>query len=559
MANFKIKTPHAAVIVWNYVDRISADGVKKIAEIEPKIISTVSCISIQTIKSKGSPVGSFEIVLAPTINWVSKITAGSWCCILMSNRKITEEDLKSAKPDTLKMIGKIESVRLETQQNEDTRLSRYVITGVDWGYIFNNSIYTDNTIGDKEKKDQTNSFYLLFRNLMFGSGKTPEPLKVDDLMQGIINVMGGANEQESLEGNAELYKKGNRLDISKYAFYIPTEMANFLNLGSQKNKGVSTSVGKIIELITGKLIDNNIYNNISGAYGFLNPFSYQGTASFWQILLDNSNPAINEMFCDMDWTDNNLSLKLYNRIKPFCYKKIQKSSRYASDFKKIKMHKIDPIYVTSVVVATNWRDKYNFVEIRCNFSDTKTFDHYILTKTQRSDPEAFNREGFRPLIVVTKQMPYNGDEPPTGVPITPDDSILGEWADLLKEWFFDSHRLLNGTITITGSTEYIGVGNNILLDAKIINPSLNFTLASNVDKEKKAYLLAHVENVSNSFTVGQDGAREYKTVIQFVRGIFVTEQIELIDQGSLDQFVDGENGLNDEQDKNTVGIIESQN
>jgi len=121
-SNYAIKTPHAAVLVWNYIDRIGTEGMTSSPEssgvddltgVEPTIISTLSCISISTSKSKGQPEGSFQIVLAPTKDWVSTLTAGSWLAILMSNDPITQDDLKSANKSQVKMIGKIESVRTE--------------------------------------------------------------------------------------------------------------------------------------------------------------------------------------------------------------------------------------------------------------------------------------------------------------------------------------------------------------------------------------------------------------------------------------------------------------
>jgi hypothetical protein len=110
----KINTPHAAVIIWNYNDRLGQEQTsqKQIDVVEKKIISTLSCTSIQTSKTKSDPQGSFSMTLAPTKNWISGITAGSWCVILMSNEPITEQDLNHADPKKVKMIGKIETVRV---------------------------------------------------------------------------------------------------------------------------------------------------------------------------------------------------------------------------------------------------------------------------------------------------------------------------------------------------------------------------------------------------------------------------------------------------------------
>src|ERR1035437_4799874 len=143
--NYKITTPHAAIKIWNYDDRLGLEGVSKLNKINETIISTVSCISISTSKEKGNPVGSFSFVLAPTKNWVSEVTPGSWCVILMSNDPITKKQLDKAHPNFVKMVGKIEAVSAIVTVNDDgATQTQYVATGVDWGHIFNNVIYVDN-------------------------------------------------------------------------------------------------------------------------------------------------------------------------------------------------------------------------------------------------------------------------------------------------------------------------------------------------------------------------------------------------------------------------------
>lgn len=550
MANFKIKTPHAAVIVWNYVDRISADGVTNLTKVEPKIISTVSCISIQISKSKSNPVGSFEVVLAPSKNWLSTLTAGSWCCILMSNRKITEEDIKKAKPDTLKMIGKIESVRLETKQNGDVRQTRYVMTGVDWGYIFNNNMYIDNLIGAGQQQSQQNALAIAIRNASTANGNSPKTFLIDDNIKNIISIFGQSWKSIKATGD-----EIGRLDKSVYDFSIPADMADFLNLVNAKDeKFKDLNINSALRLVSGKLIKEDEYDGKSQAEGFLDPFGMQGTNSFWQILQDNSNPVINEMFNEMDWTSNGLSLTLFNRIKPFSYKnKYDKEIEdLRSDFKKIKTHKIDSINIVSIAAATNWRDKYNFIEIRPAFPDFIILDNLIKRKTQEWDAEAFKREGFRPLIVSTKQFPVSGQKD-NKTPMKPDPEKFKAWTLLLKEWYFDNHRLINGSISMTGTTEYIGVGNNIMVEAYLINPNLNFTKDSYKSKNK-VYLLAHVENISHSFSVDENGGREYMTNIQFVRGIFVNENKELIGDAALDKMSDDLTSIDDINSKNVVNV-----
>jgi hypothetical protein len=310
-----------------------------------------------------------------------------------------------------------------------------------------------------------------------------------------------------------------------------------------------------LSLITGSLVGKDHYVDKGEAVGFLDPFSLQGTHSLWQILLENSNPAMNEMLCEMKWSeeDDGLQLALYNRIKPFSYKNFTpaagKSTTLKSYFQLLKTHLIDSNDVIAINAGTNWRDKFNFVEIKPQFQDLAIIANWTKQKAQAFDEEAFEREGFRPLIFDTKQFPSGGKSgQPDDIGVNWD--MISQWTKLMREWYFGTHRTLNGTITIHGSTEYIAVGNNIKFDAGLLNPTTNINIATK-KKGKHQFILGHIENVSHSFSVSQDGARSYRTTIQFVRGIIVDQNNINVGEGLLDQDA---TALSQKDDKNTRNV-----
>lgn len=563
-AKLKIKTPHAAVLVWNYGDRIgtptggfNATGVDDINGIEkespPVIVSTLSCVSIQTNKSKGQPDGSFNLVLAPYKNWTSTLTAGSWLVIMMSNKPVTEQDLKHANKDQVKMLGRIESVRCETTVNEEgARQTLYYVSGVDWGHIFNSILYVDNLIASKnDPGSQGNSAAVALRNALFGKDGSPKSFVVRQNLASILDIMG-----KSLAGYTEAGNTIGRLSNSIYEFKIPDSLVQFFKFRDPKGLPItSSSVNKLISLITGSLVDNDEYEDMEEAVGFIDPFSLQGTHSLWQILLENSNPALNEMFCDFVWEDDStVQLGLYNRIRPFSYKGFNPlagaSNPLRSFFQYVKTHQLDSDEVISVNAGTNWRDKFNFIEIKPQFQEFTVVANWYKQKSQMFDPVSFNREGFRPLIFDTKQFPSGSSKGGLPNDVGVDWSQLEVWAGLLREWYFGTHRMLNGTIVIHGSTEYIGVGNNIRFDAGLINPTPNINLATR-QKGVNQYILAHVESVSHSFTVNAEGARSYRTSINFVRGIIVNKNNINVGEGLLDQDA---RDLSQHQDRNTVNV-----
>ncbi len=105
-----------------------------------------------------------------------------------------------------------------------------------------------------------------------------------------------------------------------------------------------------------------------------------------------------------------------------------------------------------------------------------------------------------------------------------DPGVVG-WMSFLalwKEWFFDIHKMLNGSINIYGSKSYISVGSNILFPCVALFPDGKIR----PEVSKKLYILAHVSSVNNSFSVASSGARNYSTTINFNRGIFVDSSFE---------------------------------
>jgi hypothetical protein len=362
-----VKTPHAAVLVWNYEDRVGVptggyddSGISKgnILKTEsgdslpPVIVSTLSCVSIQTNKSKSQPDGHFQLVLAPFKNWVSTLTTGSWCAILMSNEPIQEKDLKKANKKHVKMLGRIESVRCETNVDETgARRTLYYVTGTDWGYIFNSILYIDNLIaGPNDPKSQGNSAAVAIRDALFGNKGTPQSFSVAQNLTNILDVMG-----KNLGGFTKSGEEIGRLTKTIYQFSIPAAVRKYFDFRSASGAPTTaTSINKIVTLTTGSLIGSNRYKDYRESVGFIDPFTLQGTHTLWQTLLENSNPALNEMFCDFDWSDsdNGLQLKLYNRIKPFSYLGFKPqtgaSGKLKSYFQYIKTHNIKTDEVISV-------------------------------------------------------------------------------------------------------------------------------------------------------------------------------------------------------------------
>lgn len=536
-----IRTPHAAVKIWNFNDRLNAKGLSGTFDaVNELIISTVSLVSISTHKTKSEPAGSFNFSLAPTRNWTSVITPGSWCAILMSNEPITEKIANTAASSKhVKMFGRIESVRVDVTVGEDgTRQTKYVVSGQDWGSIFNNMVYVDPIIIDPsdQSKNQANALYQQFVENIFSDQNDPHAVDVPTNLYSIMSIIGGAPK----------LPKTDRLAKATHDVSIPSDLSTYFNfIDGTGSVNHSTKFTDLITLVWGPLKDLDDYDQSNGqqtGLGWLDPFSMVGQHSLWSILQENSNYAMNEMFPEMFWPsdDGGPQLLLYNRIKPFAYTdqpastKIDTSMR--SLFKNIAFHKLDTEAISSADAGLNWRDKYNFIEIKPDINELSVLGVLLKARSQayqggNTSSDIFNREGFRPMIYSIKQLPFTTN----GTSKKIDDDVLEKWTQLAQEWFFDSHRLLNGRVVLQGSSEYIPVGDNIMFDASLIGATPNYNSAA-VGKTTPIYVLGHVESVQNSFSVSGDGTRTFQTTIQYVRGIIVDESRNLIGEGTIDSL-----------------------
>lgn len=539
---YRIRTPHAAMIVWNYNDRGGFDGIStaNVDKINRTDILTTSVISMTTSKSKSDPQGEFQVMLTPDINWVSAITPGSWCAILMSTSPITKDDFQSADPKKIKMIGKIDTVRVGAKVDDGgARNTAYYISGVDWGHIFHNSIYFDNNIAKpSDPKNLGNASATSIQDILFGKDNVPKRFSTKENIEAIVHVFG-----QDLAQFATIRSELKVLPAALYNFKIPKEMLQYFRfINSSGFPSVENKLNSCLNVVTGALNKQpggkssiGKYEDTKESAGFLDPFSLEGSHSFWQVLMDNSNPTLNEMIAEMDFTELGTKLVLYNRIKPFIVRgtptyldALSSASTGAnglktatSFFQNIPFNYIDSVSVIEVNAGTNWKDKYNFIEVRPLIAETAILEASIKPDLQVFDIKSFEREGFRPLIFGgSKYLPPTFFEGASQTKAAIQD--IAGWLQALKLWYFDTHKMLNGTITFTGQDQYIPVGNNIKFKYSLITPKPNMN-AGSTKFPLDIYVLAHVESVSNSFTVRPDGGRDFITSVQFVRGIIVND------------------------------------
>jgi hypothetical protein len=511
-----LRNPTAGIVVYNYLDRGGSKAIS--SQNYERIVLTKSIVSIRTNKSKSSPSGRFEIILAPTKNWIAALSTGSWLEIHMSPYQMTEKDLESSNKSTLKMIGVIDSVRMSMSVDQTTgaRSMHYVLVGRDWGSIFESYLYIDSTVESYADSPLLNAIKLTYQVMRGSDVDNSSMVKTTtDLVKTIVKSWG-------MGVALGIYKNGQLDNTANSASYVlPSQLSSKLTapgLSVSLPSVGSSVIAQYVDVVDGVLSGHNQYaKDIKEAKGPFNAEALRGINSMWQLLNTHANTAINELVTDLRWENNNSrpTLTLYKRVKPFWLKK---NKRYlSSSFFLLKKCNIDKNDVVSVEVGTNSQDVINYVEVVPDFTlftfkpgETIGAQAYAKGKGPQYDAKSFARHGFKPLMYSTRFVPVNQNG-------NTDWQFLIEWGKMLADWYFDTHKMLNGTISIMGQNDFIGVGDNITVDASL------FGHTSYVKGNSKGKFIAHVESVSHSFSYIENGSRSFLTNISFTRGIMANE------------------------------------
>jgi hypothetical protein len=514
-----IVNPNAAVIVWNYVDRMVSSENNLIGDpVESeKINLSDSIVSIKTNKTKSSPAGAFEIVLAPTTNWLTRLTAGSWLCILMGQTPINQLEIDvTPLAEHIKFLGRIETVRVTVGVNPETgaRETYYIVAGKDWGGIFESILYADPVLRDILVGSVGVAAQYMYADRL----KNETHASSTDNVAAIVNIWGSqfgghlSKHPRSLKPHADLT--------------LPTEVTTYLRIIDRP----SNRFADLIQIIAGKLASEDTinkshtqcYEDVTEAVGIIRPDSILMGASLWQVLSDSCNDILNELTCDLriegSLAASKTSLALYKRIKPFTLHPLNPNlvltRELISEFKNIRTTILPLEHIINVNAGTNWRDKVNFAEI---MFDSSLVDDKVNAafKFQAQVPDAskeinnaWHREGFKPMLLVSRYFPVAPGTSKLNLP------KIVDWKYFIKEWYFNTHNMFNGSITVVGQDQYIQVGDNIMFSTDAFS-SQNTTNIKDVSLSKigETFILAHVESVSHQFSVNADGTRSFFTSI----------------------------------------------
>lgn len=558
----KTRQAHASIILLNYLDRGGSQGLtlKDTVETSMPILLDKDIISIGTTKQKSAPAGHFEFSLAPSRNWIAHITPGSWVLIHMAPRAITKKDIESSSIETLKMIGRVDSVRVSVSVDPTTgaRQTMYRVQGRDWGQIFENSMYIDPAASFSTDSGvaQANKLGLdLLTNINLN--KKENNSSTTSLIEFIIKLFAGQGLDNARKSISDSFSKGADQLLPHYVYKTPLLLKTYTDMSSDGS--LTTS----IKTISGKLSGYDKYKDEAESVGMPLYHMFIGNNMLWQLINEHSCNVINETIAELRWDSDKPSFCLYKRIKPFLVESAgdktfgnvagvgadimsqfasaggaSAGAKVQSSFFNVKRANVDLEDIITLEMGNNWQDSSNFVELMPDpsFISMPTGQNAVAktlpglkAQSNEYDAKAWARDGFRPMMFNTKFFPTGSDG-------LIDLNGQVKWLPTIKKWYFDTHKMLNGTVTMIGQDKYIGVGDNIMFPS--VAAGYTQYVAANQERpsiasEKTSNILGHIESISHTFTVQSNGARDFQTTINFCRGVIVNKKgTSILDSGS---------------------------
>jgi hypothetical protein len=317
-------------------------------------------------------------------------------------------------------------------------------------------------------------------------------------------------------------------------FYLP------INIAAYMGKTPSFKLASVIEKKYGKLVGSGEYKNNIEAAGAFDYRTILGTNSIWQVLNSTTTVGgINELLADLDFSSGSPNMTIFKRVRPFSLKQPDLAAAFlpsvvsvggasdnkaeiTSSFFLLPKKYIDPGNILYVDIGGNWGDVINFIEVMPDlslFPFLKVPQAILKGNNAIYSVPSYTISGFKPIRMQVSMFPLKSDK-------TPDIEGIKDWLEVLEEWYFDTHKMLNGTIVFSGQSGYISVGSNILFPASAIS-SADFVSSGGIPVfggGNDPHILAHVESVSHSIEKNPNGAVNYTTTVQFVRGIIVDKE-----------------------------------
>lgn len=376
-------------------------------------------LSFEFSKNMSMPSGQFTIQLTATVNWKKVVFPGDWLLVYLSN----------AGEDYLRLLGNIDRVSQFTTKNELGLLeTSYIIVGRDFGKVF----------------ETTNIWFNPYNTVRLPLSVLSLYGSPDKLVRSIVDTFLGGKVPLDMLSKQPQFNQG----------IIPHDLARIFSASTNPFSTGSVRLYDILKMDLAKL---------SGIKAIKNLGTLQG--NLWQVIKQNSNEVVNEMYCDL--IDGVPTLKL--RMIPFASKKYlpQTLAGEITYFESLDTYFIQGQDIIGTDIGYSDSEKHNLFLMTAS-SDILGVEQ-ILDSVKGEFPKLFEasiqRDGLRLMYTDTEFALISGNG--ENQKMAPD--LIKQWNRFLYEIYKDSVFMETGTINVVRANPFIRVGNRL----KIINATIN--------------------------------------------------------------------------------------
>lgn len=483
-------------------------------EVNPNsVIVRNDVVRCSVTKNKSQNAGQFSVtlkrgksvkgtqVLNNDVNYLDLIHPGDWAMIYMKKTggKINTDSVKS--DSGLKMVGIVRNVRYVEVDDEQTGKPRleYVITGDDFGAVFDSNIFFNPLINQKTASTLLGAKFLTdaMKSIKGSSRPAKDMIKdfsPDKIVKRLVDFYLGANQP--LDSTSSVNE----------AWYIPRNMAVKFRPETKNKK--STAFTDILDkskiglhqYINGEL---RSVKSLPGATYFK---SLPSSGTVWAVLQYVQNAIANEMYTDLIKDSNgNLQPSLVLRQVPFSNKTghetnvFTQSKKYGSKadeipqghqktfFTDLPRFEIVSSDIKEKNIGTSDFERLNHIIVVPKLDDSANLD---LAYSTAVNVPSVQRYGLKTYSGQTGYILSDS----LGDPV----KVCKYFLHLMMDWFFLGHHLYNGTITIDGPDEHISLGNNLFI--------------------KDIEQLFHIEGYNHVYEIFPTGEISYTTALTVSRG-----------------------------------------
>ena len=512
------------------------------------------CISLKVAHSMSTPFGTLEMMLkSGNYNYLGALFPGDFVFVWMnadrSKLDTVVQNFLSGKAANqfdsgLKFFGRVESVRKRLQITNSSVGTKQLVYSVSaTGFQeFNTKVYiTPFLTLDAELgffQQLVNQWYQII-----GSGNTPGTTNVQQIVKAFINIFMGTGPKniQTIAGATP-----------NSAFLIPRAVGAALGRVKQEQTAQTLKYTDILTLVQGiqnysgtsSLSNNNPLGFIPALSANKDPDvrQYKTSATctgenitygqkwqdvpVWSILSQYVNSTVNQLYACMrvDVDGKNIVPTLIMRQIPFSTQEFlnrpykdggaKKGPELASKvtlFMSLPRWKPDPAMVLEQDLGRSNALRVNYVQVwgeiaggagldggsttpttsvpipGANSTDYQTFQFNLGNRVV--DKDDIKRSGLRPYVT---SIPYD-------FPNKYAASFAPIWARFLGDWVVNGHLKTNGTVSLTGVSEPICIGDNFEWDGAVF----------------------HIEQVTHIGQINSMGMVTFRTLVSLSNGLSV--------------------------------------